>query len=69
MQPHQERVVNEKRELDEKLEKLIAFFGGDVFNGLLPEDQDLMKGQATYMKQYSEILGMRIARFTRSASR
>ena len=34
LQPHQQRVVDEKRDLDEKLEKLNAFFGSPIFAGL-----------------------------------
>jgi hypothetical protein len=36
MQPHQERVVTEKAELDEKIEKLDAFRHG-VFYQTLPD--------------------------------
>ena len=31
MQPHQERVVQEKAGLDEKIRKLTAFIGGSIF--------------------------------------
>ena len=34
MQPHQQRVVDEKTELDEKLTKLLAFFQTQTFTGL-----------------------------------
>lgn len=66
MQPHEERVVAEKRELDEKLAKLKAFCfdpGSATFKALPPEDRDLLEDQYTAMKQYSEILSKRIARF------
>ena len=66
MQPHEERVVVEKRELDEKLKKLKAFCfepGNKIFSSLPPEDRDLLEDQYTAMTRYSEILAKRIARF------
>lgn len=66
MQPHEERVVTEKRELDEKLAKLKAFCFGDnttIFRGLDPKDRDLLENQYDAMLKYSEVLGDRIARF------
>jgi hypothetical protein len=66
MQPHQERVVAEKKELDEKLAKLKVFvFDGDqkIFNTLDPQERDRLEDQYTAMKQYSYILGKRIAAF------
>ena len=66
MQPHEERVIAEKRELDEKLAKLKDFCftpGLTTFSRLSPEDRDLLEDQFTYMQKYSEILGKRIARF------
>jgi len=68
MQPHEERVVIEKQELDAKLGKLKTFCFGDnnrTFQDLAPEDRDLLETQYTVMEQYSEILGKRIARFTK----
>lgn len=65
MQPHEERVVVEKRELDEKLAKLKAFCfpGSLVFKELSPVDRDLLEDQYNSMKDYSEILRKRIDRF------
>jgi crAss001_48 related protein len=66
MQPHQERVIVEKKELDEKLAKLKEFcFGSNtkVFASLSPEERDRLEDQYTAMKQYSDILGKRIAAF------
>jgi len=67
MQPHEERVVIEKQELDEKLAKLKAFCfdpGSPVFRALTPVDRDLLEDQYTAMEQYSQILGKRISRFS-----
>lgn len=66
LQPHEERVVTEKRELDEKLAKLKAFCfdpGSQIFKDLPPEDQDLLEYQYEAMKNYSQILRKRIDRF------
>jgi hypothetical protein len=70
MQPHEERVVIEKRELDEKLAKLKAFCfdSGTAFSKLPPEDRDLLEDQFTAMQRYSAILGKRIERFDRPRS-
>jgi hypothetical protein len=64
MQPHQQRVVTEKAELDEKLGKLTAFLGTPVYSGLDYGEQGRLSFQARYMRRYSEILGERIAAFS-----
>jgi hypothetical protein len=63
MQPHQERVVQEKKDLDEKLAKLRLFFTGDIFGTLDEDEQNRLKRQENVMHLYSEILGERIAAF------
>jgi len=64
MQPHEQRVVDEKKELDEKLTKLTSFISSSpIFSGLDPVDQDLLRDQRGTMNSYSEILAQRIARF------
>lgn len=64
MQPHQNRVVEEKRELDEKAHKLSDFIGNSpLFDNIAPDEQERMKEQCEIMWQYSEILGQRIAAF------
>lgn len=63
MEPHQQRVVDEKTELDERLTKLIAFFNSQIFAGLPADEQDRMKRQADHMTNYSVVLGERIAAF------
>ena len=63
--PHQQRVIDEKRDLDEKLGKLQAFIDSNpVFSGLPIEDQSHLKSQLSAMELYSSILADRIARFT-----
>jgi hypothetical protein len=64
MQPHQQRVVDEKTELDKKANALSDFIGNSpMFNGIDPAEQERMKEQCEIMWEYSEILGKRIAAF------
>lgn len=63
LQPHQQRVVDEKRELDERLEKLNAFFRTPTFHGLDGVEQGRLGRQAGIMMQYSAVLAERIAAF------
>ena len=65
MQPHQERVVTEKKELDEKIDKLVAFLAGKTFSTLAEDEQMRLIDQKNVMQQYSEILRARIAAFTK----
>jgi hypothetical protein len=62
--PHQQRVVAEKAELDSRLEKLIAFFETDVYKKLDFGEQDRLSHQGAAMREYSNILGERVAAFT-----
>lgn len=65
MQPHQQRVVDEKRELDEKLERLRAFCSevGGIFDSLPTEEKQRLTEQEIHMAAYSDVLGRRIAAF------
>lgn len=64
MQPHQQRVVEEKKELDEKAKKLSDFIGNSSsFDELDSVEQELLKVQNDIMWQYSEALGRRIELF------
>lgn len=63
MQPHQQRVVDEKRELDEKMEKLLSFMNGNIFSSLRPVEQYQLSRQWQHMNGYSGILGERIEGF------
>ena len=58
--PHQQRVVDEKRELDERREKLKAFYSTTLFHGLPDSEQSLLLRQGVAMRAYSEILAERI---------
>lgn len=65
MEPYQERVIEEKKALDEKLGKLETFIfrsGGKWFD--VPEDERLrMVRQYGCMMDYSRVLGERIDAF------
>jgi hypothetical protein len=63
MQPHQERVLAEKADLDDKAAKLLKFIDGDVYDTLPETDRELLEQQYLIMASYSAILGKRIARF------
>lgn len=63
MQPHQERVVKEKEELDEKREKLTGFIGGKIYRELNAAEQSRLNRQLEAMTLYSNILGERISNF------
>jgi len=65
MEEWQERVICEKRGLDQRLDKLKAFFGEGRFTELDLAEQERMREQAIIMTAYSEILGKRIKAFKR----
>lgn len=61
MQKFVERMIDEKKVVDERLEKLEAFLMTDTYNGLSQKERKLLKEQAEAMTNYSRILGERIA--------
>ena len=63
MQPHQEKVVVEKQELDEKIDKLTLFIKGTIYASLPAEEQMRLNNQLGYMVGYSNCLGERIEAF------
>lgn len=63
LQPHEMRVVSEKKELDSKLDKLTEFHKSETFAKLPADEQDRLTRQAVVMGQYSGILAERIAAF------
>ena len=63
MQAHQERVVQEQTELNDKLVKLSAFLKGEVFRSLDSNEQQRLTAQADHMHNYNEVLKMRIEAF------
>ena len=61
--PHQQRVVDELADLQQRLDKLVAFSEGPVFASLPELDQLYLDDQADIMEQYAAILKLRIGRF------
>lgn len=61
--PHQQRVIDEKSELDEKREKLAAFAHTEIFSSLPKDEQNRLEHQGFHMGAYSDILAQRIANF------
>ena len=64
MEPYQQRVVDEKTELDEKLNKLRKFIGGETFVEINLMEQHRLRQQHGFMVQYSQVLQERIDAFT-----
>lgn len=63
MEPHQQRVLNEKEDLDTKITKLSDFTNGSTFSSLPADEQLRLKRQFSIMRDYSSILGDRINAF------
>jgi hypothetical protein len=63
MQPHQERVVAEMKELDEKIVKLDTFRHSPIYDTLPDAERDRLTRQYAHMKDYSNVLAERIAAF------
>jgi crAss001_48 related protein len=63
MEAFQERVVTEKKELDEKIEKLYAFIHGTVYPSLPDDERARLMRQYCHMKDYSNVLLDRIVHF------
>ena len=64
MEAYQVRVLAEQIELYEKLQKLEAFVNVAVIFGKLPEEeQERLKRQLSYMKEYNAVLRERIEAF------
>ncbi|AUM58564.1 hypothetical protein KNT81_gp207 [Proteus phage phiP4-3] len=63
MQPHQQRVIDEKNELSDKIYKLSSFRTTDMFNSLSEKEQALLTVQLNTMIEYENILEERIQLF------
>jgi hypothetical protein len=61
--PHQRRVVDEKAELDERMEKLRLFFDTPIFAGLDELEKFDLRYQFALMRELSGVLASRIGRF------
>lgn len=66
MEPHQQRVVDEKAELDEKISKLDEFItSSKIYPNLEMKEKMNLTLQLLYMQSYSRVLGDRIEDFTK----
>jgi pyridoxine 5'-phosphate synthase PdxJ len=61
LQPYQQRVVEERRELNERLEKLRAFTESARFAGLAIAEQHALTSQEVSMAGYLYALDERLA--------
>ena len=60
MEPHWQRVLDEKAALDEKTGKLRAFLAGVLPVSVSPMERQRLEEQLGHMEQYSNILGERL---------
>lgn len=63
MQPHQERVVQEKSDLSEKVDKLDTFINSGKYASLPADEQARLTRQHLIMQLYEQVLSERIAAF------
>lgn len=63
MKPHEERVVQEQKELQEKIDKLSSFLNVSPVQSLDQRQHLLLKVQLKVMETYNGILQMRIQLF------
>lgn len=63
MQPHQERVVEERADLDYKMDKLSAFLDSNTYYNLPAGEQGRLVEQLGIMNQYRDVLDRRISAF------
>lgn len=62
--PHQQRVIDEAQELNEKLVKLMDFINkSDIYKSLSIDDARLLNEQYYYMQNYFRVLNTRISQF------
>lgn len=61
--PHQERVVEEKAGLEEKIGKLEEFVTGTIHSTLGEDEQKRLALQLHHVKEYATVLGHRISAF------
>jgi hypothetical protein len=61
--PHQQRVVGEKVQLDDKIAKLHGFTATDTFASLPEDERKILDRQIDAMTAYTLILARRIAEF------
>ena len=63
MEEYQERVIEEKKALDDNLSRLIPFIGSDLFTTLVAAEQKRLRRQEMLMELLSDVLAERIEEF------
>jgi len=63
MKPHEERVIIERDELKEKVDRLVDFMKGMVYSTLPLVERNLLYSQLAYMEGYLITLDRRIKLF------
>jgi hypothetical protein len=63
MEAFQQRVVDEKTELSDKLDKLETFVDGKIYNSLPPAEQSRLSRQLLIMRLYEQVLSERVSAF------
>ncbi|AVJ20994.1 MULTISPECIES: hypothetical protein [Pseudomonas] len=63
MPPHQQRVIAEREQLADRIQKLEAFLHTDLYAGLPEDEQQLLKMQADAMVLYLGIINTRTSKF------
>lgn len=63
--PYQQRVIDEKADLDARLSKLAAFIdgNGEIYLGLSVSERHRLNEQRYFMTQYANVLAARIEAF------
>ncbi len=65
LEPHQQRVIDEKEQLDTKIAALGVFLDGTIFPTLDVGERIRLTRQFDIMQEYSKVLGERIAAFNK----
>lgn len=68
LQPHQQRMLDEKAQLDPRVKALQAFVETPLFASLDSSEQFDQHDQLNAMERYQAALGRRIARFQGTAA-
>lgn len=63
MQPYQQRVIAERAECHERIERLFVFTGAQAMRGLDLDEQMRLVRQLNLMRQLRDVLDERIAAF------
>lgn len=64
MSDFKDRLIEEKKELSERIEKLESFIGSEKYNTIEADQMTLLNIQLPAMRTYQQILTERIVRLT-----